>query len=202
MKRIGYNLMPFTLFISSLMMVMPLCSLAEQEHDHQTKTEHKHNRQYEAHVHGAGILNWVMEGQSLQISLKSPVINMLGFEHAPDDDTEGQQLTLMIENLNTTIKVFELTGGDCQLVSLSIINPFEKTPQYEKIERVNADEEMHTEVTAEYQLLCQQPSQLKTIDINLFDTFSGFELINSQWIVDGKQGGSRLNYNNHTLKVH
>lgn len=64
------------------MIVMPLSSLAE--------TDHKHLRQYEAHLHGASILNWVMEGQRLQISLKSPVINMLGFEHAPDDDRERQ----------------------------------------------------------------------------------------------------------------
>jgi hypothetical protein len=107
----------------------------------------------------------------------------------------------MIKNLNNTIKVFELTDGDGQLVSLSIINPFEKTRQYEKIKSAKSDEEMRTEVAAAI-LFFQQPPQLKTIDINLFDTFSGFELINSQWIVDGKQGGSRLNYNNHTLKVH
>ena len=74
--------------------------------------------------------------------------------------------------------------------------------QYEKIESVNPDEEMHIEIAAEYQFLCRQPSQLKTIAIKLFDPFSRFELIDSQWIVDGKRGGSRLNYNNHTLKVH
>jgi len=87
---------------------MPLSSLAE--------TDHKHNRQYKTHVHGAGILNWVMEGQRLQVSLKSPVINMLGFEHEPHDDSEKQQLALMIENLNNIAKVFELTDGDCELV--------------------------------------------------------------------------------------
>lgn len=80
---------------------------------------------------------------------------------------------------------------------MKVINRFEKALQCEKIESANADEELHTEIAAAYHFLCQQPSQLKTIEIKLCNTFSGFEIIDSQWIVDGKQGGSRLNYNNH-----
>lgn len=36
----------------------------------------------------------------------------------------------------------------------------------------------------------------------LFNTFSGFEVIASQWVVDGKQGGTTLNRYSHLLKVH
>jgi hypothetical protein len=188
----------FSFIVSSLLMAMPLSSSAEMEHGHEDEMHH----QYDAHEHGSAILNWVMEGEILQMSLKSPVINMLGFEHEPHDDSEQQQLNLMIENLNNTIKVFELTGGECELESVSVINPFEKALQHEKIEHSSSDEEMHSEVNAEYQFFCQQPSQLKTIEIKLFDTFVGFELIDAQWIVDGKQGSAKLNIDNHTLKVH
>lgn len=38
-------------------------------------------RQHEAHVHGEAELNLVLEGQKLSAELKSPLMNIVGFEH-------------------------------------------------------------------------------------------------------------------------
>jgi len=57
----------------------------------------------------------------------------------------------MIETLNNTANVLEVTDGECKLLSVKVINPFEKVLQYEKIESANADEELHTEIAAEYE---------------------------------------------------
>lgn len=186
--------MKFIVITCGFVLITPSASLAEGEHEH----AHQHG----AHVHGVGILNWVMEGKILQMSLQSPAINMVGFEHVPYNEDEKQQFALLIENLNNTAKVVQFSGGECKLLSSNIINPFEKILQNDKFERDTSDEGVHAEITAEYQFLCQQPSQLKTINIELFDTFSGFERIDSQWIVDGKQGSAILNHHSHILKVH
>lgn len=184
MSTIRHKFIQFIVVTSVFSIVTPLIALADSDHEQ----IHQHG----AHVHGAAILNWVMEGKTLQVSLQSPAMNMVGFEHRPDSDDEHQHVALMLENLNNTEKVVQLMGGQCELLSTKIINPFEGV----------SDEVMHAEITATYQFLCQAPSQLKTMTIELFDTFSRFERIDSQWIVDGKQGGATLNHQSHILKVH
>lgn len=194
MNTISHRLLTFILITCSLWLVIPSVSLADAEHDH----SHQHG----AHVHGVGVLNWIMDGEIVQISLQSPAINMLGFEHAPSSEDELQHLRLMLDNLNDMAKIVQFTGGECELLSSNITNPFKKTLQLDNHEEGSSNQVTHAEITAEYQFQCQQPSQLKTINIKLFDTFSGFERIDSQWIVDGKQGGATLNHHSHLLKVH
>jgi hypothetical protein len=39
-----------------------------------------------AHVHGAGSLEIAIDGAAVQINLYSPLDNLLGFEHAPENE--------------------------------------------------------------------------------------------------------------------
>src|SRR5690606_12673416 len=36
-----------------------------------------------AHVHGSAVLQVVMDGETVELALQSPLNNLLGFEHAP-----------------------------------------------------------------------------------------------------------------------
>ena len=45
-------------------------------------------RQHEAHEHGHGTLDIVLEGEELVVELRIPAVNVVGFEHAPHDDAE------------------------------------------------------------------------------------------------------------------
>ena len=48
------------------------------------------HREHEAHEHGHGTLDIVVEGEELVIELRIPAVNVVGFEHAPKDDAERE----------------------------------------------------------------------------------------------------------------
>lgn len=173
-------------------------AMAETEHNH--GGEH---REVEAHEHGTAKLNWVMEGQKLSMYLQSPAMNMLGFEHRPQNEHENQQLSLLMTTLTNPDKIIELTGGQCALSFANITNPFTVEVSDEKFDYGSSEESdhQHNDIIVEYNFLCQQPLQLETLNIKLFDTFVGFELIHAQWIVNDIQGGATFNHDNHLLKV-
>jgi len=174
------------------LLIVPFAAYAEVEH------EHHHT---EAHVHGVAHLNWVMAGSKLQLSLVSPMADLLGFEHQPRHAEEQQQMTAMLAKLNEVENVLSFVGDSCEVESLTIHNPFQPTAHHDAKQMALAPTSNHNEVTAEYQFFCPHPSQLQSIKINLFDTFSGFNVIHSQWIVEGKQGGGTLDRHHHLLKV-
>tara|TARA_R110001583_G_scaffold195483_1_gene374096 strand:+ start:4952 stop:5527 length:576 start_codon:yes stop_codon:yes gene_type:complete len=173
-------------------------SMAETEQNHEGE-----HREFEAHEHGVAELNWVMEGQELSLSLHSPAVNMLGFEHRPQNEYENQQLSLLMTTLSNPDKLIELTGGQCILSSANITNPFAVEVSDEKFDHGSSEESdhQHNDIIVEYNFLCQQPLQLETLNIKLFDTFAGFELIHAQWIINDIQGGAAFNHDNHLLKV-
>ena len=49
--------------------------------------------QHPAHQHGAASLQVSLDGRALQISLEGPSDNLLGFEHAPQNEAEKQAVT-------------------------------------------------------------------------------------------------------------
>ena len=51
---------------------------------------HDGHREHEAHVHGHGTLDIVVEGEELVVELRIPSVNVVGFEHAPRTDAERE----------------------------------------------------------------------------------------------------------------
>ncbi len=190
--------MRYDLILAVLLGCISSVCLAGSEHNHEQE-----HREFEAHEHGVAELNWVLEGQNLSLSLHSPAMNMLGFEHQPQNENENQQLSLLLTTLTNPDELITLTGGQCTLSSANITNPFAKNTSNDKLDHVSGDESdhEHNDIIVEYNFLCQQPLKLETLDIKLFDTFAGFELIHAQWIVDNLQGGATFNRDNHLLKV-
>ncbi|MFT7234518.1 MAG: hypothetical protein ACI9QV_000080 [Methylophagaceae bacterium] len=82
----------------------------------------------------------------------------------PYNENEKQPFALVVENLNNMTKTVELSSAKCELFSGSLMNPFVKAPEYEKLNLSATDEIMHAEIKAEY-----------------------------QWVIDGKQGRTQLN---------
>ena len=48
------------------------------------------HREHEAHAHGHGTLDIVVEGETLVVEFRIPAVNVVGFEHAPRDDAERE----------------------------------------------------------------------------------------------------------------
>ena len=49
-------------------------------------------REHDAHEHGHGALDIVVEGEELVMELRIPAVNVVGFEHAPGDDSEREAI--------------------------------------------------------------------------------------------------------------
>ena len=41
-----------------------------------------------AHVHGSAVLQVVMDGETVELALQSPLDNLVGFEHAPRTESQ------------------------------------------------------------------------------------------------------------------
>ncbi len=174
--------------VSSFLMLGTVCAFsvvnagAEITHHH------------EEHVHGVATLNWILEAEKLHIELRSPAMNLLMFEHSPKTQEEIERLTSVINKLENIDQVITLKGGECELSSTNIHNPYDE-------QGTESNELAHSEISADYVFVCQSPAQFEMMNIELFNTFTGFELINSQWIVDGMQGSAELDHDHHQINL-
>ncbi|MCV6614116.1 MAG: DUF2796 domain-containing protein [Cellvibrionaceae bacterium] len=149
-------------------------SSAGGHHDHQ---------QHGAHVHGSAELQLVQEAQRLQLSLRSPLANLVSFAHPPQSDAERAELAAAEATLKQPQQVFNLRGGQCQVTAIE--DNFKQL-----FNKSNSDG--HWDISVSYQLQCAQPERLQTVTIELFKQFSGIEKINSQWLSEQAQGAATL----------
>ena len=63
--------------------------LSADEHDH-------HYEQHQAHVHGEATLHVVVEGNTVEIELQSPAMNLLGFEHSPETQQQKNGINRLL----------------------------------------------------------------------------------------------------------
>jgi len=72
-------------------------------------------REAGAHVHGAGRLGIVIEGNTVSLELDTPAHDVLGFEHAPRTAQQKAALETAVAKLKDASKVFRLTpAADCR----------------------------------------------------------------------------------------
>ena len=73
-------------------------------------------REHEAHEHGHGTLDIVVEGEELVIELRIPAVNVVGFEHAPKDDAEREAVRQALVPFGNATSLFVLSAeADCEV---------------------------------------------------------------------------------------
>ena len=168
---------------------------------------------HDAHVHGEATLNLVIDGNEFLLELESPAANLLGFEHAPQNQAQKQQLKKTQSLLSNVDSLVELGGLNCQLVSAEIEMPYadhksdhhdshdghqnKHDDHHKKHHDTEAAE--HSEIHAQYSLNCQTPKQIEQLNIPLFQHFPGLEKLQVMWINGNQQGVSRLTANHSVL---
>ena len=78
----------------------------------------------DAHVHGEAELTIAFEGQRIEMQLVSPAANIFGFEHAPKNDEQNEQVHRAETILKSADTLFQFSGGDCQSTSQTLEIPF------------------------------------------------------------------------------
>jgi hypothetical protein len=167
---------------------------AADEHDHDHDHDHEHGS-LGAHEHGVGRLNAALDGQTLELELESPAMNLVGFEHAATTDADKAKVAAVRSQLEKPLALFNLpTAAGCGVASQKLQSPlFDDKPDADDDHDEDAKDEHHhdhSEIHAHYQFTCTTPAALKTLDLaNIFNTFPATQKIQVQLIgPSGQQG--------------
>ncbi|MDR6918347.1 hypothetical protein J2X66_005242 [Pseudomonas sp. 3296] len=161
---------------------------AADEHDHE-------HGSLGAHEHGVGRLNAALDGQTLELELESPAMNLVGFEHAATTDADKAKVVTVRAQLEKPLALFNLPkAAGCVVAMQELESPlFGDKPDADDDHAEDAKDEHHhdhSEIHAHYQFTCAAPGALKTLDLaTIFNTFPATRKIQVQLIgPSGQQG--------------
>jgi ABC-type Zn2+ transport system substrate-binding protein/surface adhesin len=179
-----------------LLLVLPFALLpltavhAADEHDH----DHEHGS-LGAHEHGVGRVNAALDGQTLELELESPAMNLVGFEHAATSDADKAKVAVARAQLEKPLALFNLPkAAGCVVAMQELESPlFGDKPDADDDHDEDTKGEHHhdhSEIHAHYHFTCATPGALQTLDLtNLFNTFPATRKIQLQLIgPSGQQG--------------
>jgi hypothetical protein len=167
--------------------------------------DHNH-RSLSAHEHGVGRLNAALDGQTLELQLESPAMNLVGFEHAATTDADKAKVATVAALLEKPLALFNLpTAAGCVVAAQELESPlFGDKPQVDDDHDEAAKNEHHHdhgEIHAHYQFTCAIPEALKTLDLaNIFNTFPATRKIQVQLISPSGQQGAEVTAKAAALK--
>ncbi|WP_426809818.1 DUF2796 domain-containing protein [Pseudomonas sp. WOUb67] len=159
----------------------------DDDHDH----DHAHGT-LGAHEHGVAKLNVVLDGNTLELELDSPAMNLVGFEHAASSDADKAKVAGVRQQLEQPQQLFGLSAAaGCKEDQQELESPlFGDAPKADD----NGDEHehghQHSDIGAHYQLTCANPDKLAQVDLTpLFKAFPATQKINVQLIGPNGQKG-------------
>jgi Protein of unknown function (DUF2796) len=180
------------------MKTVALCILALSPAGIALADEAEH-REHGPHVHGVAELNAALDGNVLWIELSSPAMNIVGFEHAPQNTEQKTAVHDATETLKDGARVFGTSSGaGCRLAEAKVTTDIEHpgTKHHDDADEhgegnEHADE-AHSEFQASYRFECAAPNALKQIEVRLFELFPGTEEIEAQVISGAGQTAAEL----------
>ncbi|MDZ4019762.1 DUF2796 domain-containing protein [Pseudomonas sichuanensis] len=160
---------------------------AHDEHDHDHGT-------LAAHEHGVAKLNVVLDGNTLELELDSPAMNLVGFEHAASTDADKAKVTAARQQLEQPLKLFGLAqAAGCKDEAQELESPLFGDAAHADDDGDAHEHEhghQHADVNAHYQFTCATPAKLAQLDLGpLFKTFPQTQKINVQLIGPNGQKG-------------
>ncbi|MBV7513284.1 DUF2796 domain-containing protein [Pseudomonas sp. PDM25] len=168
---------------------------AGDEHDHE-------HGSLGAHEHGVGRLNAALDGQTLELELESPAMNLVGFEHAATTDADKAKVAVVRAQLEKPLVLFNLPkAAGCVVATQELESPlFGDKPDADE-EAKGEHHHDHSEIHAHYQFSCSAPGALKTLDLgNIFNTFPATQKIQVQLISPSGQQGVEVTSKAAALK--
>lgn len=174
-----------------LLLALPFALLPALAHAHD-EAHHGHDHSDEhgslaSHEHGVAQLDAALDGTTLEIELRSPAINLLGFEHRPGSAAERSRLAQTRATLERPEALLSLPAeARCTLTEARLESPL--FTDHDHHEHGSA---AHNDIQAHYRYDCTDPDALRALDLRqLFEAFPGTERVEAQIIgPNGQQGG-------------
>lgn len=154
---------------------------------------------HEAHVHGLGKLDVALDGNTLTLHLDTPLVNLLGFEHAAKSAQDRQAAQKMSTQLRSAAGMFAPTpAAECKPASVKLVSAaldpalLGEAPATAKPEPAHAAAGEHADLDGDFVFHCAHPERLQAIDVKLFDAFPGFQKIDVQAVTPKRQSAVTL----------
>jgi len=156
-------------------------------------------QQQAPHVHGTALLTLVQDRSTLLIEFESPAINIVGFEHAPQNPSQRQAIEEAIQILESIDTVLLLSALDCEIVHTWAT----LTGEFSELSHDHDDNHTHEHAGFRviFELACINESAPTELGITAFATFQGIQTIEAQWALDRNQGARRLPNNVNRLRL-
>lgn len=162
----------------------------------------------EPHVHGAGTLQLVLEGGSLNAELRLPAMDVVGFEHAPREPKHKEAVKKAVAMLKDARKILappdaaqctaapgavesELLEGERHAADDKHDHDKHDHDKHEA-GHDHADGEAHADFEAVYRFDCRRPEALKQIKVLVFQQLPKLERLDVEMVTPAGQRSQRL----------
>ena len=161
-----------------------------------------------AHQHGLARLEVAAEGDSLTVTLDSPLDNLVGFERGPRTDAERKAVQAMAQRLrNAATLVVPSAAAGCQLQAVELVSDViapgllaAAAPAAAVPAPVAPAAGGHADLEARFRFVCAQPQALKSLVVTgLFQAFPRLHQLEAALAAPGVQRGARLRPKQATL---
>ena len=189
------------------------------------------HREHDAHEHGHGALDIVVEGEELVIELRIPAVNVVGFEHAPKDDAEREAVRQALVPFGDAASLFVLPAeAECEVeeAEAAIVSmghedehadgdghdhekdghdhekdghDHEKDGHDHEKDGSDSDAEEHSELRATYHFHCHAPEQLGEIDVRVFEHLLDAEEIDARVVTPAAQLAMELDSESTVVRL-
>ena len=162
-------------------------------------------QQLDAHEHGAATLRIAQQAQNLVIELDTPAFNLIGFEHAPSNESQQKTLDDALSKLNDGETAFQFpNAAQCRLVEVnvesSLISPHASEDEHEHDdEHEDEHDAVHSDFEVFWQFSCREPAKLANINVSLFASFEALADLDVDFITDTDQGSVELSPTNTVI---
>ncbi|CAN0533995.1 unnamed protein product, partial [Laminaria digitata] len=171
-------------------------------------------RHHHAHEHGVSEAKLALEGDKVEIELRSPGADIVGFEHPAATDADKAAIAKAAGILAKGSEIFApAPAAGCSLIDADIDAPGMKTDHHDhdhdakehaKKDHEHAEahkhaDDGHSEFKAHYRFSCRNTDKLTHIDVKLFQHFPGAQELRvqaitqtGQFVRELKPGSARL----------
>lgn len=178
--------------------LLPLALAQASSHEHEHDHAHEEHGSLGKHEHGVASLNVALDGQTLEIQLESPAMNLVGFEHAANSDADKAKVAAARKQLEQPQALFALPiEAKCSLKETELESPLFGDAKHdehdEDHDHEHEHEHEHSDIDASYHFACTNPEALQTLELgSFFGTFPATEKLQVQLIGPSGQQGAEL----------
>ena len=138
---------------------------------------------HKAHVHGLARMDVALQGGELSVALEMPLESLLGFERAPRNAAERQQVDAALARLRDPGLLRPEAAAQCTLRGVELEVP----AVLKSASAASGKAEEHADLQAQWVYDCARPQALATLVVGLFEAFARVQRIEVQMALPAGQ---------------